>query len=203
KIGPKKAAMLAEAGIATVGDLVWHLPRTYEDRRETTPVRAAAAGATVQVRGRLDRVRLRRAGRRAIVEATLRDETGTLPVTWFGQPWLVEKLAAVGEVVLHGRVQRAGSRLVLAHPEWRPAGEATAAVAPVYPDCGGLPGAALRVWIAAALPRLDLERWAPEPLPPVLLRRHGLPDLAAALRFLHSPPASADVAALAAAETPA
>ncbi|HEV8240902.1 MAG TPA: ATP-dependent DNA helicase RecG [Thermoanaerobaculia bacterium] len=202
-IGPKKAAMLAEAGIATVGDLLWHLPRTYEDRRETTTVRAAAAGMTVQLRGRLESVRLRRAGRRVIVEATLRDATGALPVTWFGQPWLVDKLGGDSEVVLYGRVQRAGRRVVLAHPEWRAASDETGGVVPVYPDLGGLTGSQLRVWVAAALPRLDLDRLLPETLPPVLLRRHHLPPLAAALRFLHAPPANGDVAALAAGETPA
>jgi len=202
-IGPKKAAMLAEAGIATIGDLLWHLPRTYEDRRETTTVRAAAAGATVQLRGRVDGVRLRRMGRRVLVEGTLRDATGALPVTWFGQPWLVDKLANVGEVVLHGRVQRAGRRVVLSHPDWHPAAEERGGVVPVYPDLGGLAGSQLRAWIAAALPRVDLDRLLPETLPATLLRIHRLPALAPALRFLHEPPSSADVTALAAGETPA
>jgi ATP-dependent DNA helicase RecG len=207
-IGPKKAAMLAEAGLATVGDLLWHLPRTYEDRRETTTVRAAVPGAhpadRVQLRGRLDGVRLRRAGRRVIVEATLRDATGALPVTWFGQPWLADKLGGVGEVVLHGRVQRAGRRVVLSHPDWHVVVEdEPGGVVPVYPDLGGIPGSQLRGWLAAALPRLDLDRLLPETLPAPLLRRHRLPALSSALRLLHAPPAGADVAALAAGETPA
>ncbi len=204
-IGPRTAASLAAAGIATVDDLLWHLPRTYEDRRETTAVAAAVPGATLQLRGRLEGVRLRRAGRRQLVEATLRDGSGALAVTWFGQPWLFDKLPAVGEVVVHGRVQSSGRRLVLAHPEWRPvdADEGAPPICPVYPDVAGLSGARLRGWIAAALGRLDLERLLAEPLPPALLERHRLPELAAAVRFLHAPPASADPQELAAGESPA
>ncbi|HEV8629440.1 MAG TPA: ATP-dependent DNA helicase RecG [Thermoanaerobaculia bacterium] len=202
-MGPCIAATLAAAGLTTVGDLIWHLPRLYEDRRQTVPVKGALAGSTVQLRGTLEGVRLRRAGRRVLVEATFRDASGALAVTWFGQPWLADKLPAVGEVVLHGRVQRSRRGLVLAHPEWRPAGEAPAGVEPVYPDVAGIGGHRLRGWVAAALARLDLDRLLPEPLPPALLARHSLPELPAALRQLHSPPAGADPQALSAGATPA
>ena len=196
--------MLAGAGIHTVGDLVWHLPRAYEDRRETTPVSALVPGVTAQLCGRLEGVRLRRArGRRVLVEATLRDGSGSVGVNWFGQPWLADKLATVGEVVLHGRVQLVRRRLVMAHPDWQPASAAKAGTVPVYPDLAGIPGSRLRGWIAAALARLDLERLVPEPLPAALRARHGLPELPFALRSLHAPPPEADLAALGSGETPA
>ena len=35
-IGEKRAALLANLGIATVGDLLFHLPRAYDDRRSMT-----------------------------------------------------------------------------------------------------------------------------------------------------------------------
>jgi ATP-dependent DNA helicase RecG len=155
-IGPRTAARLAAAGIATAGDLLWHLPRSYEDRRNTTAIAAVAAGALVQVQGRVDGVRLRR-GRRPIVEATLRDASGALAVSWFGQPWLVDKLPASGEVVMHGRVQRAGRRLVLSHPEWRPVVDAAGnsgegEICPIYPDVAGIAGTRLRAWRATVSP---------------------------------------------------
>jgi len=202
-IGPRIDATLAAAGVSTVGDLLWHLPRAYEDRRETGRARDAAAGETVQLRGRVEGVRLRRAARRVVVEGTFRDESGALAVTWFGQPWLVEKLAASGDVVLHGKVQRVRGKLAIAHPDWSPAGDAAPRVAPVYPDLGGVAGTRFAAWIAAALPRLDLDRLLPEPLPAALLARHSLPRLPEALRFLHAPPPSADLRELAAGETAA
>jgi ATP-dependent DNA helicase RecG len=202
-IGPRIAATLAAAGVSSVGDLLWHLPRAYEDRRETSRARDAASGETVQLRGRLEGVRLRRAGRRVVVEGTFRDESGAVAVTWFGQPWLVEKLATCDEVVLHGKVQRVRGKLAIAHPDWRPAGDGAERVAPVYPDLGGIAGTRFAAWIAATLPRLDLDRLVAEPLSAALRERHGLPALPQALRFLHAPPPSADVGELSAGETAA
>ncbi len=43
-VGPKRAAELARFGIATVEDVLYHLPFRYEDRRSLTPDRAARAG---------------------------------------------------------------------------------------------------------------------------------------------------------------
>ncbi len=36
-IGPKRAAALEARGIATVGDVMFHLPARYQDWRERTP----------------------------------------------------------------------------------------------------------------------------------------------------------------------
>jgi ATP-dependent DNA helicase RecG len=198
-VGPRTAAALAAAGLATVGDLLWHLPRDYEDRRACVPLVGVREGDTVLVRGRLDGLRARRARRRLLVEGTLRDGAGgALAVTWFGQGWLLDRLQAASEVTLHGTVRRVGRRLTLSHPEWAPAAASADAVGlvPVYPEVGGLASPRLRAWIAEALARIDLERHLPEELPVSLRVRHDLPVLADAVRTLHRPPPATDLAAL-------
>jgi ATP-dependent DNA helicase RecG len=205
-VGPRLAATLAAAGVGTVGDLLWLLPRTYEDRRTPVPAAAARAGDTVLLRGRVDGVRVRRAGRRVLVEATFRDASGSLGVTWFGQAWLAERLQAVGDaaVDLHGRVQDVRGRRVLAHPEWAPAGPAAGdGIVPVYPELAGVASGRLRGWIAEALARVDLDRWLADDLSPRLRERHRLPALPAALRALHRPDGDADIARLVAGDDPA
>ena len=46
-IGPKRAALLANLGIATVRDLLFHFPRDYQDRRHITPIAEVNEGDTV------------------------------------------------------------------------------------------------------------------------------------------------------------
>jgi ATP-dependent DNA helicase RecG len=45
-VGPKRAEMLARSGIATVEDLLYHLPFRYEDRRVIVAVREAVPAVT-------------------------------------------------------------------------------------------------------------------------------------------------------------
>src|SRR5688500_17461987 len=202
-VGPRTAAALAGAGLETVGDLLAHLPREYEDRRTFTRVADARPGAPVQLRGELEAVRARRAGRRLLVEATLRDASGSVGVTWFGQPWLADRLRGAGTVTLHGSLRVVGRKLVLSHPEWAPAAGGEEGIVPIYPEVTGIGSLRLRGWIAEALERLDLERQLGEPVAEELLARHALPRQAEAVRLLHQPAREADRAALAAWQTPA
>ena len=53
-VGPVRAAQLAGRGLATVEDLLYHLPFRYEDRRDVTAVSEAEAGASGSFTGRTD-----------------------------------------------------------------------------------------------------------------------------------------------------
>ena len=99
-----KMRRAAEAlGLETVGDLLEHLPR---DRREARAVAELVPGETatvvVQVSGIASRP-VRRRGMRPLVEATVADGTGALKVTFFNQPWLVERYPVGTRLVLHGK----------------------------------------------------------------------------------------------------
>ncbi|MFZ0247579.1 MAG: hypothetical protein WAL68_18025, partial [Candidatus Binatus sp.] len=48
-IGPKRAAALEARGIATAGDLIFHLPARYQDWRERTPAEDLRAGNMIVI----------------------------------------------------------------------------------------------------------------------------------------------------------
>ena len=118
-------------------------------------------------------------GRRTLVNATVRDDSGgQITAQFFNQPWLVEKLTPGTQVRLRGKLSRYGFEV-----KSYDVGEAkrTADFAPVYPASEQIPSARLRELVRRAL--ADSGRFLPDPLPAEL----ELPLYADALAALHFP----------------
>lgn len=191
-VGAKRAKVLAEHGLKTLGDLLWTLPYRWEDRSNPTPIGALTSpDVTVTIVGEVADLRHRRARRRALdlVEALVQDSTGALPVVWFNQPFLAKTLRPGVRVWLYGTVRRAksGWGLQMVAPEWEVEEEEEqeplhlGRVVPVYRRLGAVSGRQLRSLVARALKLAEL--------PPVFLDRYlpGMPSLAEALRSVHFP----------------
>lgn len=186
-VGPKRERQLAELGLTSVGDLLTHLPRGYEDRRYARPISEVEAGAgitTVGILGKARRVFTRRRGLR-IIEATLEDATGSLRVFWFNQPYLLERLEDEMIYRLHGSVRERGGTLEMINPSLEPA-TTPGRLVPLYGKLGEVPAGTVARWIGTAFEELaDSE--PPDPLPPTVLARRALQSVGAALRNLHLP----------------
>ncbi len=164
---------------------------------------AAASAATPKTEGswtltgRLSGLRLLRGGRLRVVRGLLTDATGSLPVVWFNRPYLVTQTDPEEDYLLHGplRVGKNGAELL--NPSCERVGESLhgGRLTPVYPAIRGLGAPALRRLLAAVLEQMgDIP--VPDPLPPRLLARHGLPPLGEALATLHAPGEGEDLALL-------
>src|SRR6516162_10710032 len=107
-IGPKRAASLAERGIATVRDLIFHLPSRYQDWRHLTPLGALAPGTIVTVEGELGGVSerpMRGAPWRRLASGWLSAGAIRVRVVWFNLPgYMRGKLPSGERVRAHGRV---------------------------------------------------------------------------------------------------
>src|ERR1700739_2448866 len=101
---PKLAGALQTLGIATVGDLLEHLPRQLRASRTVQTLRVGEqATIAVQVSS-IERRTIRRRGGRSLtlVEASVFDRSGAISATFFNQPWLVERYHEGTRLVLHG-----------------------------------------------------------------------------------------------------
>ena len=124
-VGPKRADALARMGIGTARDLLYHIPRRYDDASTITPISNLEVGVEVTVIGRVRSkgVIPTRTGLR-IFQAVLEDDSGIITASWPGQPWLDRKLAK-GDVLLasgpvkffHGRQIQPREFITLSHDE--------------------------------------------------------------------------------------
>ena len=179
--GEKQREAAAALGLATVGDLLAHLPRdTRESRTVAELGKGEQATVTVEVRSITSRP-VRRRGMRPIVEAVVADESGAMKAAFFNQPWLVSKYPAGTRLVLHGTFDARNRFRVTSHA---PTAEGVGGAGDVahYPATEGLSSTQILALVQEHLP---LARAATEPLPGRLRARHRLPDRPAALLAAH------------------
>ena len=102
-IGPKTEAVLNKAGIKTVRDLLYYLPRTYENYTETTKLSEIKPGKVV-IRGKISDLATRHTHRRnlTITEGTIRDNTDAIRVVWFNQPYRAKQFVKDKEYYFSG-----------------------------------------------------------------------------------------------------
>ncbi|MEA2638402.1 MAG: ATP-dependent helicase RecG, partial [Chloroflexota bacterium] len=107
-IGPRQAQRLEKLGLSTVRDLLFHLPRRYEDTRETVPLRALQPGGVQTARVRIRNISARRSPykKMVLVEATLEDDGAVASAVWFNQPFLTRQLQPGMELMVSGKVEQ-------------------------------------------------------------------------------------------------
>ena len=207
-VGPRVAAKLQARGLYTLQDLWLHLPLRYEDRTSLVRIRDLLPGTAAQVEGRVEAVE-RGFRYRPVLRVALTDDSGATVVLRFFhfRAAQVAQFVVGTRLVCYGTPRPGQNGLEIVHPSYRVLGDDEhvalgQALDPVYPAVEGIGPATLRKLIGQALDRLPSEA-SLELLPSGLLNGLSLPSLREALLIMHRPPASADIAALAAGTHPA
>jgi len=188
--------MLIRLNIRTAGDLLYHVPRRYEDASTVSRINSIEPGMDATVLGTVvsKGVLPTRKGLR-IFQAVLRDESGMIEVAWPGQAFLDrtihkgDTLLVVGHVrFFHGR-QLQPREWVNLGSEDEDEGQGGKVLA-VYPATEGLSVKQLRSLVETCLDQLlpHVEEY----LPAEILREAGVPPLQKALEMVHRPASLAD-----------
>ncbi|MFQ6057863.1 MAG: ATP-dependent DNA helicase RecG [Anaerolineae bacterium] len=183
------ARRLARLGVATIRDLLYLIPRRYDDFSALKTINKLQYGEEVTIVGTVWQTKSRqtRSGG-TVITSILSDGTGTIQATWFNQPYLVKQLKPGRQIVISGRVDKYLGRLTFQSPSWEPLEKElihTARLVPVYPLTEGLSARWLR-----RLMKRTVDHWAPrmpEHLPDHVREREGLLDLPTALGQIHFP----------------
>ena len=206
-IGPKRAGILHERGLATIGDLLLNFPSRYLDWRHVKAIGEVVPGEMATLAGRLSGLveRPMRGSRwRRLLTGWLQDRRGgKIRIVWFNAPpHLRQRFGAAAEVLVQGKVSRGSDgRMEILHPEVHLVGQdPPQALQPCY-RIGELIGQ--RLVRSAVTHALAAAGDLPAALPDEFRAKLQLPSLAEAVRYLHQPPADADLDALQAGRTAA
>ena len=196
-IGPKKAKLFEKLHIRTLRAALETYPRDYEDRTRITRIADIDAEDKYAIRavvGTEPKVNRIRKGL-TLVKCTIFDESGSLNVTYFNNPYAAALLRVGQEYVFYGRVQGWGRGRTLISPQSEkvaPDAEHPGRIVPVYPLTAGLTQRDMERVTDAALAAVPGD-W-PDPLPEVLRAKYRLLDASDALAAIHRPQTADDVA---------
>ena len=195
-VGPANADKLARLGVKTVRDVLFVLPRRYDDFTALKPINRLEYGDEVTVIGSVWDVKARRTrGGAEIVQAVVSDGSGTIPCTWFN-PYMKDQIRRGQQIVISGRVDEYLGQLTFQSPEWEHLDKEllhTARLVPVYPLTEGLTGR----WLRKLMKRV-VDEWAgrvPDVLPDSILASAGLVGLPHAITQAHFPDSTAQLEA--------
>ncbi|MFJ6063839.1 ATP-dependent DNA helicase RecG [Streptomyces tendae] len=209
-LGPATAKVMAEhLGLHTVGDLLHHYPRRYEERGQLTHLADLPMDEHVTVVAQVADARLHTfasskapRGKGQRLEVTITDGSGRLQLVFFGngvhKPH--KELLPGTRAMFAGKVSVFNRRLQLAHPAYEllrgdTEGEETVeswagALIPLYPATAKLESWKLAKAIQTVLPSAQE---AVDPLPESLREGRGLVSLPEALLKIHRPHTKADI----------
>ncbi len=194
-IGSAYHKKLKKLGIETVRDLLYYFPARYEDFSNIIPINQAKVGETVCVQGRITQIESTQTFKKwmTIIEAEVEDETGSLKVLWFNQPFLTKSLREDDFVCLAGKVTLSKNGVYLASPVFEKISEIsdnddlthTGRIIPVYSETKGLTSKWLR-YIIKPLLEYFFDKM-PDMLPEEIVKKHKFLPIKEAIWQIHFP----------------
>ena len=188
-VGERMTQSFRRLGVETIYDLLYFLPRRYDDYTQQNYVSKLQPNITTTVIGtvRHTEVRIAQRGRKDF-HLTVDDGSGLLDALFFGQHFMGRYIKPGDQIVLSGKTSIFRSRLQMTNPEWEHLDTDnlhTVGIVPVYPLTEGLKARGLR-----RLMHKTIEYWSdrlPDYVPEPTLDRVELADLGWAIKNIHFP----------------
>ena len=194
-VGPKMASLLEKKGLKTVEDLLYFVPRRYEDRRTVRDIKSVQVGGTETVIGHVVSSLYKSYRHRRAYEVTIEDNSGLLTAKWFrGNLTYMRKIFRKGvRVILTGEVSSYLSSKDMVHPDFEVLDEADSGedlihfkrIVPVYSETEGLHQKYIRRIMAHAVD--SYSRYVLSPIPQEICEKRGLREIHSAVRSVHFP----------------
>lgn len=190
-IGDQTAKKLYKLGIESLQDLLEHYPREYEDRRKVIKISEIEMEEENNIIAQIaSQPQIMKKGGLIIVSCRIKDDTGSIFATFYGQPYMKNQFH-VGELYnFYGKVKRKYGKIEMESPEYEKIdyaeGVAKASrITPIYPVTKGISQKVIRQYIGRGLEEgLPLVK---DDLPDKIRHQYGLMGKAAAISHIHFP----------------
>ena len=194
-IGPALIQQLNRMGVTTPGELISYYPRRYDDYSTITAINRLKPGV-VSIEATVTAVKGRYARRGLhITEAIASDATGSVRLVWFNQPYRERTISAGVPYFISGPFELRYRRLSIMNPAIEPVSDFpihAARIVPVYREGKRLKSTVIRRAIRQLLPYIET---LPETLPAWLVKETKLMAYSEAVRAIHFPKSTDELAA--------
>lgn len=189
-VGPELVKKFAVLGIHTVGELIDYYPRRYDDYSKIQAIAQIKPG-TVTIKAVIKQASGRYVRRGMhITEAVASDDTGSVRLVWFNQPYRVGALKLDTEYYISGEFALKSQRLSIMNPSVELVSDFpvnTARIVPIYRETKGLKSTQIRKIVKNCIATI---RTMPETLPSEIIHRQKLVAYAEAIESMHFPESS-------------
>lgn len=193
-IGEKRAAMFDRLGIQTVGQLVRHYPRQYEDWSQTVSILDAPLGDTCCIKAVAlkspQEHRIRKG--MTLYKFPVSDGENVMHITLFNNKYAAAKVKYGEEYLFFGTVTGNFTRREMSSPLIEPA-ETGERIRPIYPQTAGLVTRVIESAVKQVL-SADCDWLDVDPLPASVREKYRLCGFREALEKIHFPTSQADIA---------
>ncbi len=188
RVGKTTSSKLKNLGIETVSDLIFYFPFRYEDYSVLKKIKDLIPDESVTVRAKIKLLANRRSFRKKkmLTEALVADDTGSLKVVWFNQPFISKLLKVGDEIFLSGKLDE--NRIELVGPDYEKVKEHTvhtARLVPIYHLTDGVSQKQIRFLISQVAPLIQTA--VKEFLPEEIIKKNNFPYRAHAIWNIHFP----------------
>ena len=194
-VGPENAKKFAVLGMRTVAELIDYYPRRYDDYSTLTPIVHLKPGpVTIEAVIKQAKGRYVRRGMH-ITEAVASDNSGSVRLVWFNQPYREQSLKKSQSYFISGIFELSHQRFAIMNSTTELVSEFpvnTARIVPIYREMKGLNSRQIRSGMAQAI---GLIRELPETLPAWLVKQHKLMGRAEAIEAIHFPKSTTNLQA--------
>lgn len=198
RVGRTTSSILKKLGLGTVQDLLFYFPFRYDDFTKSLPIASLKPGDSANVIGTVELIQNKRSAKRKlyITEALISDESETIKVIWFNQPFLTRTIKVGDRISLAGRVSESYGQLSLVSPHYEKIYSDdlihTKGLVPNYHLSADLTQKQIRFLIKQVI---GLASQVPDWLPDNIKRKMGLLRLSEAIYKIHFPKDQNDILA--------